>query len=143
VIGKGLEGVLNRLFAAFGVLVRQAFTVVVDGAGVVEQIDGAIELDGHLYLVEMKWHAAPLGPGETAQHLVRVFSRDGARGLFISASGYTPAAVDQFRQALTQRVAVLCTLQEFVEGLDAGTDLADLLRRKVKAAVLDKRPLGT
>ena len=75
----------------------------------VEQIDGAIELDGHLYLVEMKWWDSPLGVGETAQHLVRVFSRDGARGLFISATDYTAAAIQQYRDALRQRVVVMMT----------------------------------
>jgi hypothetical protein len=117
-------------FAAIDVQIREAFTVRVDGAGVVEQIDGAIELDRHVYLVEVKWHDAPLGPGETAHHLVRVFSRDGARGIFISASGYTTAAVEQFRQALTQKVVLPCTLQGIVEALDAGTDIAELLRKR-------------
>jgi restriction system protein len=137
---KALEGVLNQLFLTFGLLIREAFTVRVDGLGVVEQIDGAIELDGHLYLVEVKWWSAPLGTGETAQHLVRVFSRDGARGLFISATGFTSAAVDQYRQALAQKVAVLCTLEEIVNVLNAGLDFADHLRDKVRAAVLDKNP---
>jgi restriction system protein len=46
--GKALEGVLNGLFAAHGILVREAFVLRVDGQGVVEQIDGVVELDGEL-----------------------------------------------------------------------------------------------
>lgn len=138
--GKALEGILNRLFTCFGILVREAFAVKVNGAGVIEQIDGAIELDGHLYLVEMKWWKAPLGVGETAQHLVRVFSRDGARGLFISATGYTDAAIEQYRNVLTQKVNVLCTLEEIVRVLDGGMDLTEMMRLKVRAAVLDRQP---
>jgi restriction system protein len=47
--GKLFESVLNRLFAAESILIREAFTLVGDeGEGVVEQIDGAIELDGDM-----------------------------------------------------------------------------------------------
>ncbi len=69
--GKQLEGVLNRLFATGGILVREAFTrVAPTGEGVIEQIDGVIEMDGEIYLVEMKWWDKPLGTGEVSQHLV-------------------------------------------------------------------------
>jgi hypothetical protein len=79
--GKALESILNRLFANYGIAVREAFTVAgPDGEGVVEQIDGAVELDGHLYLVEMKWWDKPLGRAEVSPHLVRVFSRAAAGG---------------------------------------------------------------
>src|SRR5207247_4118679 len=93
--GKALEGVLNQLFALDGLLVKEAFTVKGRcGDGVIEQIDGLVEVDGLLYLVEMKWWNTPLGVGEVSQHLVRVFSRGGqARGLFISYSAYTEPAI--------------------------------------------------
>jgi hypothetical protein len=140
--GKALEGVLGSLFGAYDILVSEAFTVKLDRAGIVEQIDGAIELDGHLYLVEMKWWNVPLGPGETAQHLVRLFSRDGARGLFISATGYTDAAIAQYRDALRQRVTLLATLEEIVSALNTEVNLAEMLRRKISSAVLDKEPFA-
>src|SRR5271165_5639328 len=79
--GKSLEGILNRLFKTSGISVREAFVLRVDGAGVVEQIDGVIELEGNLYLVEIKWWKDALGPGDVAQHLVRVFNRGHARGV--------------------------------------------------------------
>jgi hypothetical protein len=47
--GKALEGVLNSLFAAYGILVRESFTVKGRcGEGVIEQIDGLVEVDGQL-----------------------------------------------------------------------------------------------
>src|SRR5262249_42523482 len=74
--GKALEAVLNRLFQSYGILLREAFTVRGDaGQGVVEQIDGAIELDGELYLVVIKWLDSPLGAQDAAQHLVRIYGR--------------------------------------------------------------------
>lgn len=85
--GKQLEGVLSRLFVLDGIGVKESFHLNGnEGQGIVEQIDGVIALDGELYLVEMKWLSEPVGPDEIAPHCVRVFSRDAARGIFISAS---------------------------------------------------------
>jgi hypothetical protein len=144
--GKALEGVLNRLFAINGISVREAFVLRVDGQGIVEQIDGVVELDGELYLVEVKWWNVALGPGDVAQHLVRVFNRGHARGIFISASDYTPAAVMSCKESLTRAVFVLCALEEFVLVVEQEKDLRDFLKEKIVAAIVDKnpyhRPLG-
>jgi restriction system protein len=81
--GKQLESVLNRLFSFAGFLVREAFTIRGDeGQGIVEQIDGAVEIDGTLYLVEMKWWEKQIGRQEIAPHLVSVYGRGdvGGRG---------------------------------------------------------------
>lgn len=132
---------LNRLFRTGGILVREAFTRVAStGEGVVEQIDGVIELDGEIYLVEMKWWDKPLGTGEVSHHLVRVFSRHCARGLLISYSGYTDPSVMTCKEALARMVVVLCGLQEVVQLLEREDDLAEFLRKKVRAAVIDKNP---
>lgn len=138
--GKALERVLNKLFKADGVSVREGFVLRVDGAGVVEQVDGVIELGGDLYLVEVKWWKDALGPGDVAQHLVRVFNRGHARGVFISASGYTPAAILSCKESLTRAVFVLCALEEFVMLLEEERDLREFLKRKIDAAILDKNP---
>ena len=139
--GKRLEGILNRLFEAFGISVREAFTVVGDdGEGVIEQIDGVVELDGHLYFVEMKWWKAPVGVPEIAQHMMRVFVRAEARAIIISASDFTDPAVTSCKEALAHKVVTLCTLQEFVILLERQADLAEFLRRKVRATMMDKNP---
>jgi hypothetical protein len=139
--GKQLEGILNRLFSAAGVAVRQAFTVVgPDSEGVIEQIDGVIELDGQLYFVEMKWWKDPVGVPEIAQHMMRVFLRAEARALIISASDYTAPAVAECRHALSQKVVTLCTLQEIVMVLEKQVELAEFLRTKVQSTIMDKSP---
>jgi predicted RecB family endonuclease len=139
--GKHLEGVLNRLFATGGILVREAFTrVAPTGEGVIEQIDGVIEMDGEIYLVEMKWWDKPLGTGEVSQHLVRVFSRNCARGLLISYSGYTDPAVAMCRESLSRMVVALSGLDEVVKLLEREDDLVEFLKKKVRAAVIDKNP---
>lgn len=140
--GIALEGVLNRLFKSHGILVREAFTRVgAAGEGVIEQIDGIVEFDGHIYLVEMKWWSQPLGVPEVSQHLVRVFNRDAARGILISKSGYTSPAITTCRESLAKSVFVLANLEEIVFLLEREGSLVDLLKAKVQAAIADKNPL--
>jgi restriction system protein len=139
--GKALEGVLNRLFAAYDILVREAFTLTGDGGeGVVEQIDGVIELDSHLYFVEVKWWQKPVGVDEISQHMMRVFLRAEARAIIVSASEFTAPAVVACKEALSQKVVTLCTLQEVVMLLERQSDLPAFLRRKIHATIVEKNP---
>ena len=139
--GRRLEGVLNRLFRESGILVRDAFTRVSEpGHGVGEQIDGVVEIDGDIYLVEMKWLTKPVGVPDVSQHLVRVFNRSASRGIFISYSGYTDPAIDVCKESLSQAIVVLCTLQEFVILLESDMGLEEFLKAKIQGSIIDKRP---
>ena len=141
--GKALESILNRLFAAYGILVREAFSLTGDsGEGVIEQIDGVIELDSHLYFVEVKWWKQPVGVPEISQHMTRVFLRAEARALIVSASDFTAPAVSTCKEALSHKVVTLCTLEEFVILLEQQADLAGFLRRKVQATIIEKKPVS-
>lgn len=142
--GTALESVLNRLFKSHGILIRESFKRVGgDGEGVVEQIDGVVEFDGHIYLVEMKWWQQPLGVPEVSQHLVRVYHRTAARGILISHSGYTTPAIATCKEALQKSVFVLATLQELVLLLERDESPCDFLREKIRAAITDKQPFFT
>ena len=139
--GKRLEAVLNSLFAAYGILLREAFSLKGNGGeGVVEQIDGVIDVDGIPYLVEMKWLASNIGVPEVSQHLVRLFSREGARGLFIGYPGFSDAAITTCRDALGKLVITLATLEEIVNLLDHNGDLVEFLRTKTQLAMIERRP---
>ncbi len=141
--GNALEAVLNSLFAAYGILVKEAFTIKGRCAeGVIEQIDGLVEIDGQLYLVELKWWNAPLGTAEVSPHLVRIFSRGGqARGLFISYSEFTQPAIATCRDVLAGgAVVILSKLQEIVELLNREADLKKWLKAKATAAIAEKNP---
>jgi len=139
--GKALEGVLNALFRAYGIGVRESFTLAGNSdEGIVEQIDGVIELKGHLYLVEMKWWQVPLGVPEISQHLVRVYHRSDCRAVIISASDFTEPAISICRDALQHKVVVLCTLEEIVHLLETHADLVSFLETKTQAALVDKNP---
>lgn len=140
--GKALEGVLNRIFKASSILVREAFTLKgTQGDGIIEQIDGVVEIDGEIYLVEMKWWNEPLGVPEVSQHLVRIYHRGYIRGIFISSSGYTAPAINTCKEALQKTVVVLCKLEEIVKLLEQEGSLKDLLKAKIKAAIVDKNPM--
>lgn len=140
--GKQLEGVLNSLFKVSGILVREAFTLKgSSGEGIVEQIDGAVEIEGDLYLVEMKWWNEPLGVSEVAPHLVRLFNRGQTGGIIISASDYTEPAIMQCKDALHSKIVVLCKLEEMVLLLEKEMELRSFLKLKINAAKMDKNPM--
>jgi hypothetical protein len=140
--GKLLENILNRLFKAGDILIREAFEVVGDeGQGIVEQIDGVVEIDGYIYLVEMKWWKDPLGKIEVSPHLVNIFNRGHAGGILISKSGFTQPAIITCKEALSQKIVVLCELEEIVKLLDQQGSLKDFLKAKIRVAVTDKKPL--
>jgi hypothetical protein len=139
--GKLLELVLNDLFKTYGIHVREDFRrKEPDSAVVLEQIDGVIELNGSIHLVEMKWLKDPVGVADFGPHLVRVFGRANASGIFISNSGYTEPVIKQCAEFLNQRTTFLCSLQEIVMLLQRQDDLVALLKRKSQAAIIDKQP---
>jgi hypothetical protein len=142
--GKAVETVLNRYFAFSGILVSEAIALKGDySAGIVEQIDGVIQLRGQLYLVEMKWEQETLGREKVASHLVRVFSRGLAGGIMISYSDYSSASISDCRDALRDKVVVLCKIEEFVRAIERQADIKTMLEAKIDAAVIHKNPLFT
>lgn len=139
--GKLLEAVLSELFKAYDILVREDFRRKSPDTGtVLEQIDGVIELDGTLHLIEMKWLNVPVGMGEFSPHLSRLFMRANAHGIFIATNGYTESVLAECRSALNLKTIFLCSLQEFVMLLQRQGDLVALLKRKSQAAIIDKNP---
>lgn len=139
--GAQLESVVNRLFATDGILVREAFRLHADKDNEVrEQIDGVIEIDGHLYLVEMKWLSRPVDVNDVSRHLVRIYHRGSARGLFVSFTPFTDPALHICVEALQRTVVALCLVEEIVSLLENDGDLKELLRAKIHAAAIEKRP---
>ena len=137
--GKAVETALNRLFAAYDILIAEDFRRNgAAGEGVLEQIDGVIEVDKELYLVEMKWWANNLGAEVLAPHVSRLMMRAGVSGLYISSSDYTASALELANSVLQQRILILCTLQEIVALLEREGDLVEFIRAKVRAAKLNR-----
>lgn len=140
--GRALESILSRYFELEGILVREPFALTADdGSGIQEQIDGVVELESHLYLVEMKWWNEKVSPKEVSYHMVQVTHRGAVRGIFISASSYTPAAVAICREHLQERLIVLIELEELVLVLERQVSLKEYLLQKIRAAAIQKEPL--
>lgn len=140
--GKAVEAVLNRYFRFSSILISEAIALKGDpGTGIVEQLDGVIQLRGQLYLVEMKWEKETLGRDKVASHLVRVFNRSLAGGIIISYSDYSDAAIGDCREALRQKVIVLCKLEELVRAIERDSNLSTIFDAKIDAAVIHKNPL--
>jgi hypothetical protein len=136
--GKQLEGILNHLFESEGILVRESFTIKGENnEGVIQQIDGAIEVNTELYLVEMKWWKEPLSPKDVSQHIMRIYNRIDVRGIFISASGYTNAAIIDVQKVLNQKIIALFTLKELILLLEDDSTFESLLKSKVKSIQLE------
>lgn len=139
--GNILEEVLNRLFKIYKISIRESFTLVKEeGKGIVEQVDGVIEIDGNLYLVEMKWTKDPIDVNPISRHLVRIYHRGQTRGIFISAADYTTGAISVCKEALQKTVISLCTFEEIVNLLEKENDLVSFLRDKINIAAIDKKP---
>jgi hypothetical protein len=139
--GKLLEGILNELFRINGILVHEDFRRKdPDNALVLEQIDGVIILNGEIHLVEMKWLKESVGVAEIGPHLVRLFSRANASGVFISNSEYTQPALQQCKDALAQKTIFLCSLREIVFLLQNNGNLQTMLKKKSQAAIIEKNP---
>jgi len=141
--GIELEKLLNELFVLDGLLVRESFVLRTEQGSPIEQIDGVVELDHMLYLVEIKWWTEPLGIDPVTRHLSRVFLRTGVGGVLISASGFTAPAVEECKTALTKILIVLGDLQEIVLLLEREGDVAEWLRTKIQFAKIEKRPMVT
>jgi hypothetical protein len=139
--GRELEAALNHVFKAHGILIKEAFRLVSDETGkTLEQIDGVIELDSHLYLVEIKWRSGRLDVDDISRHLVRIYHRGQTRGLFISATELTEAALQICTEALQHTVVAVALLDEVIEALENDARLSDLFRAKINTAQTDKLP---
>lgn len=136
-----LEKAVNSLFKSHDILVRESFRVVEDKSpGVVEQIDGVIEVDGELYLTEVKCLTSEVSVDDVSRHLVRVYHRHSSRGLFVSTTPFSRPALGACTEALQRTVITLCLLEELIEVLEHHGDLRRFLKVKIQAAVVDKKP---
>ncbi|HSC54275.1 MAG TPA: restriction endonuclease [Phnomibacter sp.] len=140
--GKKLEGALNSIFSIYGILVREAFTRKGDnGEGIIEQVDGVIEIDNQIYLVEMKWKMDKIGVEDIFAHLGRIYHRTSAQGIFISASGFADSGIIASKEALVNKaILVLTDLEEFINVLDNDKDLIQYFKAKIRKAIIDKEP---
>lgn len=124
--GRRLEGVLNNLFALFGLDPREPFRVVG------EQIDGSFVLDNEHYLVEAKWEKDSLSEAPLSVFREKVASKSTVtRGVFIALNGCTSDALDAITRGKQPNFFLLdgYDLSLLLEGR---MRLDDLLRAKLR-----------
>ena len=139
--GRLIEPILGDLFRTYNIQIREDFTRRDPDSGLVlAQVDGAIELDGIVHLVELKWLKEPLGPADFSPQLGRLMSRPDVSGIFLSMSGYTESVIRECAKALDRRMLFLCSLQEISRLLLRQDDLIRFLKRKSRAAIVDRNP---
>ncbi|MBT0810085.1 restriction endonuclease [Litoribacter ruber] len=140
--GKSLESVLNGYFKVYEILVKEDFKRLGEpGEGIIEQLDGIVEVDNQIFLVEMKWKKDSIGSDDIFSHLGRIYHRANAHGIFISASGYSPSGVTAAKEALIKNaLLVMFDLEEFVKVIDGEIDFKNYLRDKIKTAIIEKEP---
>lgn len=141
--GTMCESVFNRLFQVESILIRESFRITDNKSpGVIEQIDGVIELGNHIYFVEMKWLSTPVNIDDVSRHLIRIYHRGYSRGLFISATEFTAAALSTCVDALQRTVISLVTFPELTRLLESHGDLPAFLLEKIRIAQVDRQPYG-
>lgn len=91
--GFKFEKFLTDLFSVFGLKPRKSFRIVG------EQIDGSIELDHEIYLIEAKWCNSQISSDALYAFSSKIERKsDWTRGLFISFSGFTEEGITAFEK---------------------------------------------
>ena len=131
--GYAFEKFLNTLFNTFDMKARSPFRLVG------EQIDGSIEFEGNIYLIEAKWQNVLVGNAE----LLALHGKVGgkatwSRGIFISYSGFTQEGLEAFSKGRpTNLIAV--TGQDLYFILEGGMPLDQMIRLKARLAAEEGR----
>ena len=112
-----------------------------------EKIDGVVELDTNLYLVEMRWEDLPVSPADIQAHMEMLRTDEegcATRGVFISFSGYTELAILAAKEACaTGNLVILCTVADMTHVLEGEGHLDAFLRTRIHIASFDKNPYAS
>ncbi len=138
--GKALESALNNLFILFQIGVKEAFSIIDEDNGKnYEQIDGVVEINNYLTLVEMKWENKEIGVDKVSRFMSRIFLRANVDGIIISYSSYTESGVKTANEALSQKVIALIELQDILTVLVQYKDLKCYFEQAMRNVKLFKK----
>lgn len=139
--GKSLEVILNELFTFFKISIRESFCIADEESGkIYEQIDGTIELNNYLTLVEIKWEHDPIGVNPLSRFMTRLFVRSNVDGIIISYSSFTDTAPPIAKEGLSQRTVALVDLQDISKILTLKKDLPEYFASLIREVRLTKNP---
>src|ERR1700722_12305374 len=124
--GFALERFINRLFDLFQLKPRQPFRVVG------EQIDGSFELDGEIYLLELKWEKSPLPEADLLIFRGKIEGKSTfTRGVFIALNDISTPARDAITRGKAPSFFVM-NGHDLVMILSEEISLTEFLRKRVR-----------
>lgn len=124
--GLALEHLLNQLFDLFQLHPRRPFRIVG------EQIDGSLELDGHIYLVEAKWEKNPLPEADLLIFRGKIEGKSTfTRGVFIALNDVSLPARDAITRGKAPSFFVI-NGHDLTMILGEAMTLTDFLRKRVR-----------
>jgi hypothetical protein len=124
--GYALEKFLYDLFDAYRFNPRPSFRIVG------EQIDGSIEFEHEIYLVEAKWQVEPIVQGDLAVLDSRVSGHSQiGRGIFITAGCFSVNGVTA-HERLRPSAMIGIDGQDLYFLIEQALPLAEILRRKLR-----------
>lgn len=102
-----------------------------------EQIDGSFDHRSWTYLTEARWRNAQTDAAALRSFQEKVGDRlEGARGLFVSYSGFT----DEGLKAFTARRVVMMDGLDVYGALNRRLSLDEIIAAKIRIAIEERRP---
>ncbi len=130
--GLAFEKFLTSTFELYGLKPRDRFRQ----KG--EEIDGSFELLGAAYLLEAKWHAAPIGAADLHVFEGKLSQRaQWARGLFVSYTGFSADGLQAFGKG---KRTICMDGSDFDEMFARQLPLDFVIQAKARAAVETGQP---
>jgi hypothetical protein len=124
--GYALEKFLHNLFDAYRFNPRPSFRILG------EQIDGSIEFEHEIYLIEAKWQSEPITQADLAVLDSRVSGHSQiGRGIFITAGCFSPDGITA-HERLRPSAMIGIDGQDLFYLLERALLLAEILRRKLR-----------
>ncbi len=126
--GYAFEQFLNQLFSVHGLQPRQSFKL----KG--EQIDGAIDFNSEIYLLEARWRDQQTGAGDLLSFHAKVSGKAAwSRGVFISYSGFTNDGLEAFSHGRATNL-ICFSGQDLYFILENRAGLKEIIQQKVRKA---------
>ncbi|SHJ80735.1 Restriction endonuclease [Anaerocolumna jejuensis DSM 15929] len=139
--GKKLEIILNQIFKYFRIGIKEDFVIYDEETGKnYEQIDGVIEINHYLTLLEMKWEKNSIGADKIGRFMSRLLVRRNVDGIIISYSSYTETAIITAKEALSISVIALVDLKDIYDVLKQEKDLLTYFTYLIQNVKLYKSP---
>ena len=126
--GFAFEKFLRNVFTLFGLAPRSSFRLIG------EQIDGSLQLDSEVYLIEAKWQQELVGAADLFVLQEKVAGKSAwSRGLFISYGGFSPDGLEAFSRGRSTNIIGM-NGEDLYFILDGKMSLVEAIRRKVRIA---------